>query len=810
MLRSKTIIKGLWKLGAVFMVILILSGTSQACRMYGVISNDLPEDLLQDHLIDDPNSLWALSLSNDDGWGIAYYPAYGAPAVIKRGANTLSVSCSGCLIDDPTYDDVVEGINALEPKITVAHIRNCVTGCCDNGGYTIANPHPFYREKNEKTWTFAHNGVVSKTRMYKLLGDYLKANPPNGSDILPACDPSDRALVVDTELYFLYVLKKIEENGWHAVNGIVEAVTSMIDDGESGGMNFIMSDGHTVWGFRKGLSLEYLDEYLNGYSAVASQKPGSDGNWIVMSDYDLVVLSHDAPPVVMDVRNHPENYIADAAFNNSSVDIDLRTDGPGQDWYESRNDDPILLTIDETDVGGNATKKAKLTADSSKNAYLTQEFAIPQTGTFTVQWEIYVDTILDDDNRDRGAIMMIGDDSDSGGNPNSSSDERYVFMAFWAPGGGGAPTDTMTLIAREPGDTYGVSSTWKSIVSGLNFDTWYNIKVICDVAAGTYDVYVNNVLAAAGVDSYSGASSLTHISFAQWDDGAGTFYVDNIMADTLTDAAFNDSTADVDLRADSAGQDWYESHGDDPMLVTMDETFVGGNTTKKVKLNGNGLSSTYVSQEFSKSQMGAFPIQWQIYVDEIISGSGPNRTAYMFMGDEGSIGGPNASDENRFVYMAFYKEGGGSTGSMDLVARQPGDGWDNGEFTPIARCLNLDQWYTVKVDVDIPNNSYDVYVDGVSVGIDIQAYTPKSSLTHLSFATLQGNNGTFYVDNVMEDSETLSCLEDIDKDGEVNASDLAIFAENFGETGNGDFNFDCDVDGSDLSIFVDAIDSTCP
>ncbi len=252
---------------------------------------------------------------------------------------TLSVPCSGCLIDEPIYDDVVDSINVSAPKIVVALIRSCVTGCCDDGGYTVANPHPFYREKNGKTWTFAHNGVVSKARMYDLLGDYLKANPPNGSDIIPACDPSDLSLVVDTELYFLFVLKKVEENGWLAVNGIVEAVTEMMAAGATGAMNFIMSDGYTNWGFRKGYRLEYLDESSNGYSAVASQRPGSTGNWHVMSDYELVVLTHDSPSLIMDVRNLPQNYLADAGFNNSSVDVDLRTEGPGPDWYESLGDD---------------------------------------------------------------------------------------------------------------------------------------------------------------------------------------------------------------------------------------------------------------------------------------------------------------------------------------------------------------------------------------------------------------------------------------------------------------------------------------
>ena len=109
--------------------------------------------------------------------------------------------------------------------------------------------------------------------------------------------------MVDTELYFLFVLKKIEENGWNAVNGIVEAVTAMIGDGETGAMNFIMSDGETLWAFRKGNTLYYLDATANpanGYAAVASAVPApSRATGIDITTIELVVLTRNAAPVVI-------------------------------------------------------------------------------------------------------------------------------------------------------------------------------------------------------------------------------------------------------------------------------------------------------------------------------------------------------------------------------------------------------------------------------------------------------------------------------------------------------------------------------
>ena len=281
--------------------LLLLPRAGNACRLYGIIGSALPADLLQTQLITAPNSLEALSHSQLDGWGVAYYPQYGDEPVIERGATRA--------FNDPDYDAAVAEIDASLPQITVVHIRTCSSGCCSHGTDTIPDPHPFYREKNGKIWTFVHNGGVDKTRMTGLLGDYLVANPPNGSD-LPACDPSDPKMVVDSELYFLFVLKMIEENGWNAVRGISAAITAMVTAGETGAINFILSDGETIWAFRRGSSA-YTLYYRNGsmgtpdrYAAVASQYPtATQGSWVMITDYQLVVLTRNAAPAVIhDVR----------------------------------------------------------------------------------------------------------------------------------------------------------------------------------------------------------------------------------------------------------------------------------------------------------------------------------------------------------------------------------------------------------------------------------------------------------------------------------------------------------------------------
>jgi Glutamine amidotransferases class-II len=301
--------------------LILFSDPAGACRLSAVVGNNLPDNLLQSHLISAPNSLEQLSHSQLDGWGIGYYPQYGDDPIIERGAIRA--------YNDPSYGTTVAGVNLSKPKITIAHIRTCATGCCSHGTDTVTDPHPFYRVKNGKTWIFVHNGVVEKDRMTILLGDYLTANPPNGSGI-PACDPSNPDLVVDTELYFLFVLKKIEENGWNAVGGISKAIKAMVDAGETGAMNFIMSDGEMTWAFRRGDSfhtLYYLDgsaDPLNGYTAVASQYPTStQGSWVTITNDQLIVLAPGASPLgISDAMNYcPGDINEDGQVNAADLTV---------------------------------------------------------------------------------------------------------------------------------------------------------------------------------------------------------------------------------------------------------------------------------------------------------------------------------------------------------------------------------------------------------------------------------------------------------------------------------------------------------
>ncbi|MFZ0451122.1 MAG: M14-type cytosolic carboxypeptidase [Desulfatiglandaceae bacterium] len=269
------------------------------CRMWGAISNTgLTSDVITHDLITGTTSLKKLTqFENQEGWGMARYTELGGIPVIQRGPVQAYY--------DPNFDSAVSAMAGATPKVAIAHVRNCTSGCCNPSEQIIDDPHPFYRQKNGKTWLFMHNGSISKTLLTNLIGaEYLAANPPNGSDI-PACDPNIPDKVVDSELYFLLVLKNIEEKGWDVEKGIVETVFQMIGVSAA---NFIMTDGTTIWAYRNGHDLAFFYDAGTGVSAVASQPP-EDTGWTIMKDKELVILKPGEAPKLFNVNDYPEGFV---------------------------------------------------------------------------------------------------------------------------------------------------------------------------------------------------------------------------------------------------------------------------------------------------------------------------------------------------------------------------------------------------------------------------------------------------------------------------------------------------------------------
>jgi hypothetical protein len=204
----------------------------------------------------------------------------------------------------------------------------------------------------------------------------------------------------------------------------------------------------------------------------------------------------------------------------------LRRDDEGQDWYESRKDKEgrKQLILSSKKVSGNRTKKAMLKAHPELNTYLSQRLAKAQTGQLQITYDICIKQIRPE--YDRSGFFFAGVSNDKKNGPNSTGKERFVFLGF-------ANTDRegkIDLFAREADSSW---DEWTVLATGLDLMVWYTVTVNLDIAAGTSTVQigdgpVSQPLAAFKTKKLPAPEKITHISFATWNDGAGTFFVDNV------------------------------------------------------------------------------------------------------------------------------------------------------------------------------------------------------------------------------------------------------------------------------------------
>ncbi len=233
-----------------------------------------------------------------------------------------------------------------------------------------------------------------------------------------------------------------------------------------------------------------------------------------------------AVPISVACAQPAASLVVDGDFESTMSGTGLRGLEKPRGWYESRGDGvkgPKLVRLSKKAIAGNATKKAFFKASRKLNAYLSQAFPGPQAGRFSVQWDVLVGRILPKPNR--SAYMIIGNDSVTGRGPNATGSERFVFLAFEnAPAKG-----KLNLVAMEK-----ASAKPRVLVPGLDLNKWYTVKVDVDVPGKAYSVSIPGVTAApVAVKAFEPKektipSSLTHISFATWNDGPGTFFIDNV------------------------------------------------------------------------------------------------------------------------------------------------------------------------------------------------------------------------------------------------------------------------------------------
>ncbi len=159
-----------------------------------------------------------------------------------------------------------------------------------SGSKDCKNAHPFVYQN----WIFAHNGTINdKNRISQSL-----KSPYNQSYI------SEK---IDSEIYFRFIIQCINEHN-DIIEGIKDATREVIKD--CSGANFLLSDGESLYAFRYGRSLFFLERdpaLLSEYSEetkalieskslskekailIASEKITKGEKWEEIKDNDLLI-----------------------------------------------------------------------------------------------------------------------------------------------------------------------------------------------------------------------------------------------------------------------------------------------------------------------------------------------------------------------------------------------------------------------------------------------------------------------------------------------------------------------------------------
>ena len=131
-----------------------LTAEDHNCRFWGIIAENVPAAVIQDHLVNLLNSIENLSAANPDGWSVGYYPDGNDDPTVNRGPDPAH--------SDPNFDLAVDEAAAATPRIAVSHVRNTSSGITPLSG----NPHPFERVKDGRHWLMGHNGTIDKDVLY--------------------------------------------------------------------------------------------------------------------------------------------------------------------------------------------------------------------------------------------------------------------------------------------------------------------------------------------------------------------------------------------------------------------------------------------------------------------------------------------------------------------------------------------------------------------------------------------------------------------------------------------------------------------
>ena len=333
------------------LIFLLLVTPLIPCRMLGVIA--LPGESLSDTYINGDwhpylmGELEAFRLqggsggwpyNNRDGWAMTSYHV--GQDILEFQTVRSDIEAYS---DDNYYDHTSTLLTETQVPILMGHLRQT-----SSGANNIENPHPFvYTSDNGVNFSFGHNGDVWKEEVRELIGDdWLALHPPQTYGGGP-WDGSGWENVVDSELFFFWIIKNIEDAG-SVFEGIRQALIVLEDQQPFQLKNFLLSDGSDLYAYRRSSmsDIHYFDASQatnlpphlsdSNHRVVMSTPPSggavSELPWIELPDRNLLIFRGDGSTEIHtdflttelagdDIK--PEQFMVNQAypnpFNNSTI-----------------------------------------------------------------------------------------------------------------------------------------------------------------------------------------------------------------------------------------------------------------------------------------------------------------------------------------------------------------------------------------------------------------------------------------------------------------------------------------------------------
>jgi glutamine amidotransferase len=238
------------------------------CRLLGYVGTPVPISAL---VYDPPHSLRLQSYApklqdigriNADGWGVGWYD----PAVDERPARYRTPT--------PMWAD--ERFAGIARFVSAGHVIAAVRNASPGLPVEESGASPFVADG----WLFTHNGFVR--RWHEGVGFELRRALSDRREM----QVGGRS---DSEVVFATILDHIDRG--ETVDDALRIVMAQLHELAECRLNFLLSDGTTMWATRDGNTLHVLETDLG--RTLASEPHDDDDRWREVPERSLLHLDAD-------------------------------------------------------------------------------------------------------------------------------------------------------------------------------------------------------------------------------------------------------------------------------------------------------------------------------------------------------------------------------------------------------------------------------------------------------------------------------------------------------------------------------------